>query len=87
MISMVFALMVNQFIGQILLIMILYVSIGRRVMDSNLVKALAVLHNENKVLMAFMLRFACYPRDYDKTWEKMEKEWDSNFLEDIGEIK
>lgn len=56
-------------------------------MDSDLVKVLAVLHNENKMLMACMLRFACYPKDYDKTWEKIEKEWDSNFLEAIGEIK
>lgn len=87
MISMVFALMVNRFIGQILLIMTLFVNIGRRMMDSDLVKVLAVLHNENKILMAFMLRFACYPRDYDKTWEKMEKEWDRNFLEAIGEAK
>lgn len=56
-------------------------------MDNDLVKALAVLHNENKMLMAYILRFACYPKDYDKAWTKIEKEWDSNFLEAIGEIK
>lgn len=38
-----------------------------------------LLHEENMCIMNTLLAMACYPKDYEETKEKIQKDWDTAF--------
>lgn len=47
-----------------------------------IVKALGVIHAENRAIMEFLMRTQRYPTE--EKLKKFRKEWDETFLEAIG---
>lgn len=61
---------------------------GKRKMEltneEKILRALYVVHQENKQIMATIFAHCCYPKDYEKAKDDMIKDWDRAFDEAIG---
>lgn len=47
---------------------------------------LSLIHEENRVLLTYLLSSICYPKDYEKCLKENLKQWDEAF-EKIMRIK
>lgn len=47
--------------------------------DEKIEAMFQLLHEENKAIMLTLLSIACYPHDYEKTRDGVEKNWDELF--------
>lgn len=52
--------------------------------EEKILRALYVIHQENEYIMAMALEHCCYPKDYEKTRDKLIKDWDKTFDRAIG---
>lgn len=55
--------------------------------SEKIIKALAVIHQENVIIMQGILRFACYPQHYQETIKEIEESWNEAFNAAVGEKK
>ena len=55
--------------------------------SEKIINALAVIHQENVIIMQAILRFVCYPKDFQETSKKIEEEWNEAFNAAMGEKK
>lgn len=55
--------------------------------SEKIINALAVIHQENVIIMQGILRSACYPRDFQETSKEIEEIWNKAFNAAIGEKK
>ncbi len=55
--------------------------------SEKIINALAVIHQENLIIMQGILRFACYPQDFQKASEEIEDNWNKAFNAAIGKKK
>lgn len=44
--------------------------------DEKLEAMFQLLHEENKSIEVTLLSMCCYPQDFEKTRDKLEKDWD-----------
>ena len=55
--------------------------------SEKIINALAVIHQENVMIMKGILRFACYPENFQETSKEIIENWDETFNAAIGEKK
>lgn len=55
--------------------------------SEKIINALAVIHQENVMIMKAILRFACYPDDFQEASEEIIENWNETFNAAIGEKK
>ena len=55
--------------------------------SEKIINALAVIHQENVMIIQGILRFACYPQDYQKSIEEIEESWNKAFNAAVGKNK
>lgn len=55
--------------------------------SEKIINALAVIHQENAVIMQAILRFACYPQDFQEASKEIIENWNETFNAAIGEKK
>lgn len=52
--------------------------------SEKIINALAVIHQENVIIMQGILKFACYPQDYQETSKEIEEIWNKAFNVAVG---
>jgi hypothetical protein len=47
--------------------------------SEKIINALAIIHQENVLIMQGILRFACYPQDFQEASKEIEDSWNKAF--------